>query len=413
MQHPTVTTARRPTRAVATLLLLVLIAGSFTTGLFLGRQQGARAAVPAGEGRVLNQGDLSTSIGEDVDFKQFWDVWNLVKEKYYQQPVSDKDLFYGAMEGMVSAVGDPYTSYFDPAQAEEFQSALEGSFSGIGAEIGIKDGQLVVVAPLPDTPAERAGLQAGDKIILIDGVETLGMSVEEAVSRIRGEEGTSVILTLSSDGLEDLFDVTIIREKIVIDSVKWEVGDNGIATISIFTFNDDTTTLFNQAVNDILSRGATGIILDLRSNPGGLLTAAIDVASAWVGYRHVVVEKEQDEARGFSGVSAPRLEDIPTVVLVDGGSASASEIVSGALQDYGLATVVGTQTFGKGSVQDYRELPDGSAVKITIAEWYTPQGRTINETGITPNVIVEFTPADIDAKRDAQKEKAVEILLAP
>lgn len=378
----------------------------------LGKQQGARAAVPPGEGQVLNQGAVPASLAEDVDFGQFWDVWNLVKEQYYRRPVSDKALFYGAIEGMVAAAGDPYTSYFDPDAAAKFQEALSGTFSGIGAQIGVKDEQLVVIAPLPDSPAERAGLVPSSAILAIDGVDTDGMSVEEAVSRIRGEAGTEVVLYVSRDGLVTAEEVSITRGTIVVESVKWDVDANGIATISISEFNDDTSPLFNEAVNDILTKNAKGLILDLRSNPGGLLTSAIDVASAWVGYQPVVLEREQGNNHSFAGVSAPRLDGVPTVVLVDGGSASASEIVAGALQDYALATLVGTQTFGKGSVQDYRGLADGSAVKITIAEWQTPYGRTINETGLEPDAVVEYTKEDAAAGRDPQKETALEILAA-
>jgi len=404
--------SRRPSRAVVTLLTLVLVGSSFSTGWFLGKQQGIRSVVPEGEGRVTNQDLPPASASEDVDFGQFWDVWNLVKENYYRQPVSDKDLFYGALAGMVEGAGDPYTVYFDPDQAQDFQDALSGTFSGIGAEIGLRDEMLVVVAPLEDSPAQRAGILAGDTIWAIDGTETSGMSVEEAVTMIRGEVGTQVTLTVSHDGIAEATDIVITRDTITIDSVKWEISEDGIATVSLYEFNGDTSALFNEAMNDLLSKNARGIILDLRSNPGGLLSTAIDVASAWVGYQPVVLEKEQDDTHSFSGVSAPRLQGIPTVVLVDGGSASASEIVAGALQDYGLATLVGTQTFGKGSVQDYRSLADGSAVKITIAQWYTPNGRTIHEVGITPDTIVEYTKKDADAKRDPQKEKALEILLA-
>ncbi len=404
--------SRRPSRAVVTLLTLVLVGSSFSTGWFLGKQQGIRSVVPEGEGRVTNQDLPPASASEDVDFGQFWDVWNLVKENYYRQPVSDKDLFYGALAGMVEGAGDPYTVYFDPDQAQDFQDALSGTFSGIGAEIGLRDEMLVVVAPLEDSPAQRAGILAGDTIWAIDGTETSGMSVEEAVTMIRGEVGTQVTLTVSHDGIAEATDIVITRDTITIDSVKWEISEDGIATVSLYEFNGDTSALFNEAMNDLLSKNARGIILDLRSNPGGLLSTAIDVASAWVGYQPVVLEKEQDDTHSFSGVSAPRLQGIPTVVLVDGGSASASEIVAGALQDYGLATLVGTQTFGKGSVQDYRSLADGSAVKITIAQWYTPNGRTIHEVGITPDTIVEYTKEDADAKRDPQKEKALEILLA-
>ncbi|TAK03569.1 S41 family peptidase [Patescibacteria group bacterium] len=398
-------------RSVSLIGLLLFGVFLFTSGLFLGREQGARAAVPEGEGRVLNQGDVPSSLSDDVDFRQFWDVWNLVKESYVHQPVSDKMLYYGAMHGLVSGVADPYTTYFDPDEAQDFTSNLEGSFQGIGAEIGIKDEALVIVAPLPETPAEKAGLKTGDRILLIDGEDTYGMAVEEAVSRIRGPKGSTVTLTIGRDGATEAFEVKIVRDKIVVKSVRSEITD-GIATVAIHTFNDDTVGLFNDAVNDALSKQAHGLILDLRGDPGGLLNAAIGVASAWVGYDTVVIEKGQDVSQSFHGVSAPRLADMPTVVLVNGGSASASEIVAGALQDYGFATLVGTQTFGKGSVQDYRDLPDGSAVKITVAEWYTPNGRTIHETGITPDHLVEFTQADSDAKRDPQTAKALEILSA-
>jgi carboxyl-terminal processing protease len=390
---------------------MVFASSSFAAGWFLGRQDGVRFAMPDGEGRVTGQ--TSSPLAGDVDFSQFWDVWNLIKQNYYEQPVSDKELFYGATAGMVGGVGDPYTVYFDPEQAAAFQSALDGTFSGIGAEIGMRDGQLVVVAPLEESPAQRAGILAADFIWAIDGVETAGMSVEQAVTRIRGEEGTTVTLTVSRDGLGEAQDIVVTRAVITVDSVKWEITDDGIGVISLFQFNGDTGALFNRAANDMLSNGVKGIVLDLRSNPGGLLTAAIDVASAWVGYKPVVLEKAQQDTRTFSGVSSPRLSDIPTVVLVDGGSASASEIVSGALQDYGLAAVVGTQTFGKGSVQDYRELPDGSAVKITIASWYTPKGRSIDKEGVVPDQIVEFTREDLNAKRDPQKEAAFGILRAP
>lgn len=390
--------------------IFVFLLLAFTIGMIFGQQRALRAAVPEGEGHVLGQGEIPAHLEGDIDFKQFWDVWNFMKETYYRQPVSEKELFYGALKGMLAAAEDPYTVYFDPEEADMFNANLEGSFEGIGAEIGIKEEQLQIVAPLPGTPAEQAGLRPGDHIVMIDEVDTFGMTIEEAVSRIRGEKGSTVTLAISREGIEGLVDVPIKRDKIVVDSVRSEMGEDGIMYISIFTFNGDTNELFNRAVNEALTGGATGIILDLRSNPGGLLTSAIDIAAAWVGYDTVVIEKKQDKQDVFAGMMAPRLQDIPTVVLVDGGSASGSEIVAGALQDYGYATLVGTQTFGKGSVQDYRELADGSAVKITVAEWFTPNGRTINQTGITPDVEVEFTLEDANEERDPQKEKAYEIL---
>lgn len=398
-------------RSLVLLLLVLTATAAWSIGFFVGEARGVRSVVPSGEGVVTGQGKIPDYLAEDVDFEQFWDIWNLVKEEYYRQPVSDKDLYYGSLKGLVSGMGDPYSVYFDPEEAQQFAADLEGSFEGIGTEIGIKEEKLQIVSPLRGSAAERSGLLPGDWIVMIDEVETFGMTVEEAVSRIRGEGGTQVVLTISRVGTEGVFDVTIVREKIMVDSVKWSIDDQNIMTVSISTFNHDTTSLFNEAVQEALTANVAGIILDVRGNPGGLLTTAIEIASAWVGYDTVVIERIQDESNSYKGVMAPRLQDIPTVVLVNGGSASASEIVAGALQDYGYAPLVGTQTFGKGSVQDYRELEDGSAVKITTAEWYTPKGRTIHEVGIMPNHEILFTMEDYQAEIDPQHDVAIQILL--
>jgi carboxyl-terminal processing protease len=392
------------------LLVLACVTVSFTLGWLFGHQQGVRSVVPEGEGRVLGQGEIAPYLSEDVEFGLFWDTWNLLKEKFYRQPVSDKELFYGAMEGLLSSTGDPYTSFFNPEEAEEFNMDLAGQFEGIGAEIGIKDNQLQIVAPLPGSPAEQAGILPGDNIYLIDGEDTTGIAVEEAVSKIRGEKGTTVVLTIGRNGFGELMDIPIERDTITIDSVKFTMRDDRIAVIDLYFFNEDTTVLFVAAVNELLASGARGIILDLRSNPGGLLTSAIDVASAWTGPEPVVIQRMQGKDETLDGFGSTRLNEIPTVVLVNGGSASGSEIVAGALQDYGLATLIGTQTFGKGSVQDYQDLEDGSAVKITVAEWLTPNGRSINGEGILPDITVEVTPEDLLAERDPQFEKAIEVL---
>jgi carboxyl-terminal processing protease len=393
-------------------LLIILVAiVTFSLGFYVGEARGVRSVVPEGEGQILGQGEIPSYLVDDIDFQQFWDIWNFVKEEFYSQPVSDIDLFYGSLKGLLTGLNDPYSVYFDPEEAKSFAQSLEGSFEGIGAEIGIKDDRLQIVAPLAGMPASQVGLLPGDWIVLIDDVKTLGMSVEKAVTLIRGEQGTQVVLSISREGVEGLIEFAITRDKIVIDSLKWEIDEEEIMTLSITTFNHDTVDLFSEAVQEALTSDVQGIILDLRSNPGGLLTTAIDVASAWVGYEPVVVERMRDKVNTMKGVMAPRLEGIPTVVLVNGGSASASEIVSGALQDYGLATIVGTQTFGKGSVQDYRELEDGSAVKITTAVWYTPDGRSINEEGITPDVVVEYTLEEFQADLDPQKATAQQIIL--
>lgn len=388
-----------------------LVVLSFVIGYFIGDARATRKLVPEGEGRVVGESQVSSSISDDIDFQQFWDIWNFVKESFHEQPVSDEDLYYGALKGMLSGLDDPYSVYFNPDEAEEFISSLEGSFSGIGAEIGMRDDKLVIIAPLDEAPAARAGLQPGDWIVMIDDVETLGMGVDEAVSKIRGEEGTQVNLTISRNGFDAVQEITVTREKIIIDSVKWKIDENNIMRISISTFNNETSELFAEVINKTLTQNVKGIILDLRSNPGGLLTSAIDIASAWVGYKPIVIEKAQEKAQSFNGIKASRLTGIPTVVLVNGGSASGSEIVAGALQDYEVAKLVGTQTFGKGSVQDYRELEDGSAVKVTTATWYTPNGRSIHETGITPDIQIDYTLDQFKQGIDPQLDVAIQILL--
>lgn len=390
---------------------LVFVTVSFTLGFVIGRQQGVRSVVPEGEGRVLSQGEIPRYLAQDVDFDLFWTAWDLVKDKYYEQPVSETSLFYGAMHGLLGALEDPHTVFFNPEETEEFNQELEGSFEGIGAEIGIKDDQLQIVAPLADSPAETAGVLPGDKIYFIDGVETTNMTVEEAVMRIRGDKGTTVVLTVSRDGLAELQDISIVRDEIVIDSVSYEIRSDGIAVIEIFFFNEDTVGLFNGAVKEILTQDVEGVILDLRSNPGGLLTAAVEVASEWVGSEVVVIQDVRGEQNGLVGLDPAWLAGLPTVVLVNQGSASGSEIVAGALQDYDLATLVGMTTFGKGSVQDYQELPDGSAIKITVAEWLTPNGRSINEQGIEPDIEIDYTIEDYYAGADPQLAKAVEVIL--
>ncbi|MFH1253129.1 MAG: S41 family peptidase [Candidatus Uhrbacteria bacterium] len=395
--------------ATIPLVFLFGVGVAFTVGLLFGRHQGVLSVVPDGEGRVVNH-DQQAALDKNLDFGLFWDVWNFSKENFYQAPVSDQALFYGSMKGMVAGLDDPYSVFFDPEEAKQFKEDLTGSFEGIGAEIGMKDDQITIVAPLPGSPAETAGLLSGDKILAVDGNDVSTLSVEEVVTKIRGPGGTIVTLTITRDGLGESFDIPITRDKIVIDSLKLEMRDDGIAVIHLYIFNEDTVGLFTAAINDLLTKGAKGIVLDLRGDPGGVLDAAIKVASAWTGQQTVVIQSAHDSKQSYVGPADARLVGIPTVVLVDGGSASASEIVSGALQDYGLATLVGTQTFGKGSVQDYRELDGGSAMKITTAEWLTPKERSINHVGITPDFIVEYTIDDAKAERDPQMDKAIELL---
>jgi len=383
----------------------------FVFGYTLGEAPGNLSPNKTAVGDVEGvNGPAPEWLDDDVSFNMFWDVWSLVKSEYVDSPAEDKDLFYGALQGMVWGLEDPYSTFFTPKLAEEFNQQLDGTFFGIGAEIGLDDNaNVVVVSPIKNTPAARADLRPEDRILAIDGVDTAGMSVNEAVNKIRGEKGTTVTLKLGRAG-QDAFDVQIVRDEIKIDSVSWEVRDDGIAVISINVFNDETPRLFAEAVQSIQDEGADELIVDLRNNPGGLLDASIILAGYWVGDKVVVIEDTGEDKTDLKGQGVPLLADTQTVVLVNGGSASASEILAGALQDYNKATVMGEQTFGKGSVQEYHELPDGSAVKITVARWLTPLGRSIDKEGIVPDQVVPYSLDEVHVDTDPQLEAAVNFL---
>ncbi len=399
-----------PLSAPLRALLICLGASALVVVGYLVGVEGQLSESSSNNDRVINLNDEPSWVPEELDFETFWDVWKLVRTNYVDQPVSERNLYYGALQGMLWSLEDPYSTYFTPAEAEEFNQELAGSFFGIGAEIGIKDEQIVVIAPLPETPAQRAGVQAGDAIVAIDTLSTVGMTTTDAVEKIRGEKGTNVTLTLVRDGGEP-FDVTIIRDEIVVKSVTSEIRADNVGIITVSIFNDDTADLFEAAADEMIENNVSGLVIDLRNDPGGLLDAAIDVASYWIDDETVVIEEirgTRDEYAGSSGSAV--LADFETVVLVNGGSASASEILAGALQDYREATIVGEQTFGKGSVQEYHELPDGSAVKLTVARWLTPLGRSIDHVGIAPDVAVEFTEEDYHAGKDPQLDAAVNFL---
>jgi carboxyl-terminal processing protease len=386
----------------------------FYLGYLLGNIHGIRSVVPEGEARVLNQGS-GLEATDDLDFLQFWQVWNLIKDSYVDRPVSEEALFYGALEGLVEGLDDPYSTYFTPAGAEQFAADLDGVFYGIGAEIGLADemveGQFIeVVRPLAGSPAEESGLAAGDVILAVDGEDVNGWSVTDAVLQIRGELGTPVVLTILREGNAETMDIEITRGEITIDSVEWEIRDDGIAVIDIYMFNEDTAPLFQAAVQEVLEAGVDDLVIDLRNNPGGLLSAAISVASHWIEDEAIVIERMADGETKLFASGTARLANINTVVLVNGGSASGSEILAGALQDYGVATIIGETTFGKGSVQEYHEFEDGSAVKITVAEWLTPLGRSINEIGIVPDILVEFTLDDLHEENTPQIDAAIDYL---
>ncbi len=381
----------------------------FYLGYLAGTVRGDASLVSAQNNEFFGR-PLSQELAKDINVEQFWDVWNLVQERHVDGGISEQDLFYGALKGMLEALEDPYSVFFDPESTQQFNDDLNGNFFGIGAELGQEAEGVTVVAPLTDSPAEAAGLRAGDVIVRIDGEDSLQMTVAEAVSLIRGEEGTQVVLTVARPGSAELLDITITRQEIHIESVEWEIREDGIAVIEIYMFNDETLKLFREATQEVVAADARGIVLDLRNNPGGIFQDAIDIAGFWIENDVVVLQKVGEEQQAFESQGTARLAGIPTVVLVNGGSASSSEILAGALQDYGAATLIGTTTFGKGSVQEYYEYNDGSAVKVTVAEWLTPKGRSINETGIEPDVVVEFSEEDFHAGKTPQFDAAIDYL---
>ncbi len=383
----------------------VLFVGIFAIGIFVGRSNVGGAL--AGDSldtsstpTIIKNQNAVQKLSKDIDFRQFWDIWNRIQAKSVKRPIDEHKLFYGALQGMVASLGDPYSVYFTPEIATQFQEELQGSFSGIGAEVGSKDGHVIVVAPLADSPAERAGVEAGDVILKINQDSTTGLAVDEAVKRIRGPEGTSVSLTIEHVGAKDSITITIKREKIELKSVTSKIISDNIELITVTSFNEQTAPQFENAVTLAQKNKVTGIVLDLRNNPGGFFESAIDFASEWLDDGQIVVSQrgvDKTKREDFKSRGTHRLRGIPTAVLVNAGSASAAEIVSGALQDTAKAKIIGVKSFGKGSVQEYEELADGSAIKLTVALWYTPNDKSINELGITPDIIV-------DEKKDATKQ---------
>jgi|SRR3989344_39417 len=352
---------------------------------------------------------------EAVDFSLFWDAYNKLHQSFIaNDTMDDQKIIYGAISGMAKSLGDPYTDFFNPQQAKMFKQDLMGSFDGIGVEVAIKKDQLTVVTPLKDTPGERAGLKAGDQIIKVDGKNTSDMSSDQAISMIRGKRGTKVTLTIFREGWTQTKDFTIIRDTIRVDSVSWELKDNDVAYINIRQFDQALSSDFQKAAFEILESPAKKIIIDLRNNPGGYLEVCQDIAGWFLKPGQVVTIEDFGKAREqqqYKAQGSARFSDYPVVILINKGSASASEILAGALRDNRKIKLIGEKSFGKGSVQEVVDLQDGeSFLKITIAKWLTPKGASISEVGLTPDIKVELTDADANSKKDPQLDKALEII---
>lgn len=396
------------------LLLIFLVAFSYWAGFNSGENNAGSVEkkLPIEKTVIINKEGTESNI---LDFSLFWRVWDLLKEKYVDTDKLDaQKLFYGAIKGMLAATGDPYTNFLDPEENKAFQEEIQGSFEGIGAEVGMRGGVLTIISPLEGSPAEKAGLRPGDKIIKIGDQSTLDLTIDQSVALMRGKKGTEVKLTIIREGIEGSQEVMIKRDTINVKSVKLEWKNDNIALIRISQFGEETTREFNQAVKQISEASPKGIIIDVRNNPGGYLDSAVNVASRMLPKgKAVVIEENQDKKQEtLSAKGGDILSGIPTVVLINEGSASASEILAGALRDdRENVTIVGEKSYGKGSVQEFLDLPNGSAVKITVAKWLTPNGEQINEKGIMPDREVKLSQEDYDNNRDPQLDEAVKMLL--
>ena len=387
----------------------VFIAIVFAFGIWVGQN----VVFPFSSDRapIFNIANQNTPTQIKADFAPFWDAWDKVTSGYLERSKIDpQKLIYGAIAGMVNSLGDPYTVFLDPEQNREFELSLSGTYEGVGIEIDIRDKTLVVVAPIDGTPAQKAGVQAGDKILQIDGENTSGMSIQDAVAKIRGERDTKIVLGLGRNGKK--LDVTITRAKIVIKSVEFADLGDGVAKIKITRFGDNTFSEWSKAVNKFVATGYKKLIIDVRNNPGGRLDHSISIAGDFVnkGTTVVIEEEASGKQMPFKTENEPRLKGVKTVILINKGSASASEIVAGALRDLLGVKLVGETTFGKGSIQKVEDLASGAGLHITFAKWLTPKGTWVNKKGLKPDVKVKRTAEDVKADRDPQLDRAKQLL---
>ena len=345
-------------------------------------------------------------------FRPFWQAWDIMHDEFVDQPVDDTLMMQGAIRGMIDALGDEHSGFMDPNEYDQANIPLEGAYEGIGAWVDTEAEYLTIIAPMSGSPAEAAGLESGDQVIAVDGQDMTGVPAQLVIRRVMGPEGTTVVLTIRREGVAEAFDVEVTRGKITVPSVESELLDDGVAYVRLSSFGDNTIGDLRTALRARLAEDPVGVILDLRGNGGGYLASAIDVASEFIGEGVILTERFGDAREEVYSADGDGLAlDIPLVVLIDGGSASASEIVAGAIQDHGRGWLVGEPSFGKGSVQNWHPL-DGQAgaVRVTIARWFTPDGRSIEDGGLLPDIEVTVTEDDLSAGRDPQLERAVELL---
>lgn len=400
-------------------LAIVGIVGAFGVGIGIGKHLEQKRMLVENRMGAQDSAAIAGQAG-NVDMQPFWKAFDVLNERFVATTASsstpsEKEKVFSAIEGLASSYGDPYTTFFPPKEAQQFEDEVRGDFGGIGAEIGLRENILTVIAPLKGTPAEHAGLKSGDVILKIDSKFTAGVSVEEAVSLIRGPRGTKVVLTIKQNG--DSKEVAILRDTINIPTIDTKLRDDGVFVISLYNFSANSTILFRGALREFVSSGSDKLILDLRNNPGGYLNAAIDMASWFLPAGKVIVvedggikaHQKVNRSQGYNIFT----EKLKMVVIINGGSASASEILAGALHEHKIAKLVGEKSFGKGSVQELVEITPETSLKVTIARWLTPNGYSISENGLMPDIKVELTKEDIKNKYDRQMEKAAEILKDP
>ena len=394
-------------------LAVVIVLSSFGFGFWMGKSQVVCQVCPP----------------EDIDFSLFWEAYHKLQEKFVSPEKFDiQKIIYGAISGMVKSLDDPYTVFFPPEETERFIEDVKGAFEGVGMEIGIRKGQLEVISPLEGTPAQKAGLRAGDKIIKINDTFTTDLTVEQAVNLIRGPKGTEVTLTIFRQEWEETREIKLTRDVISVPSLKWELVDElrssspfanarvkegDIAYIKLYQFSEKASYDFQMAAIEILNTPAKKIILDLRNNPGGYLEVAQDIAGWFLERDKLVVIEDFGEGKEkieYKAKGNARFSQYPMVILINQGSASGSEILAGALQDNRGILMIGEKSFGKGSVQELENLRGGSSLKITVAKWLTPKGKLITDVGLEPDIKVELTDKDYEEGRDPQLDRAIEAI---
>jgi len=368
----------------------------------------ASQVFPAYVGRVEESEIFHPTAEEPPEFALYWEAWNLVEENFYGELTDAKSQTYGSIRGMLAALEDPNTFFIEPPDREIEEAQFEGRYGGIGAEYTMRDGYLVVVTPFPDSPASKAGVRTGDIIVAVEGTNIFGLSQNEASVLIRGPVGSEVGLTIRREGEPEPFILQLIREEIQPPTVTWELKEEGIGYVKLSFFSERTNEELRQALTQLQSQGATSLILDLRNNPGGLIGAAVDVATHFINTGVVLYQRDaQGNDQPFPAKKGGLATETPLAVLVNGGTASAAEIVAGALGEHQRALIIGENTFGKGSIQTVRELSDHSSIHVTTAHWLTPQGREIEGSGLIPDLEVPLTQEDIDNQRDPQLDRAL------